>query len=176
MEFSLKVAWPDGFSPVRDRALVDQEHWRCATLGTREKQENLDHHMRVFCHQLWEQPQINWDGRVLGCCCNHWGDFGGNAFRDGLLASLNNESLQYARQMLLGKKVPREDIPCTVCSAYLSMKATGDFLKRGLPRMLFRSARHAYRSWGVRRLHQWSRGKISPGPTAAAPPPDEDSR
>ncbi len=31
--------------------------------------------------------------KVLGCCRNFWGDFGGNAFTDGLVSSLNNEKI-----------------------------------------------------------------------------------
>ena len=56
-------------------------------------------------------PQINWDGKVLGCCVNHRGDFGGNAFRDGLTASVNTEQIQYARAMLLGHAPPRAAPP-----------------------------------------------------------------
>jgi len=33
-----------------------------------------------FCRMLWEEPQINWDGKILGCCCNYWKAFPGNAF------------------------------------------------------------------------------------------------
>ena len=33
------------------------------------------------CDQLWSGPQINWDGKVLGCCRNFWDEFGGNALR-----------------------------------------------------------------------------------------------
>jgi len=68
--------------------------------------------------QLWKHPQINWDGKVLGCCRNFWGDFGGNAFRDGLTPSLNHEKMSYARDMLEGKKPARPDIPCTTCELY----------------------------------------------------------
>ncbi len=71
-----------------------------------------------MCMQLWKHPQINWDGKVLGCCRNFWGDFGGNAFRDGLIESLNHEKMPYAREMLEGKKPARPDIPCTTCELY----------------------------------------------------------
>src|SRR5262249_59297012 len=86
-----------------------------------------------LCNQLWDDPQINWDGKVLGCCVNHWGDFGGNAFRDGLTASVNTEQIQYARAMLLGCAPPREDIPCTRCSEYQKMRRRGAWL--ALPRL-----------------------------------------
>ncbi|MFH1619579.1 MAG: radical SAM/SPASM domain-containing protein, partial [bacterium] len=73
------------------------------------------------CYQLWNQPQINWDGKVLGCCNNLRGEFGGNAFRDGLQNSLNTEKIQYARRMLLGASPPRDDLPCTRCAIYQEM-------------------------------------------------------
>lgn len=55
------------------------------------------------CSQLWNIPQINWDGRVLGCCVNFWGDFG-NAFKGDLGEILTGSKISYARDMLLGKK------------------------------------------------------------------------
>jgi len=85
----------------------------------------------TICHQLWDDPQINWDGKVLGCCVNYWGDFGGNAFSDELTASVNTEQIQYARAMLLGRVPAREDIPCTRCSIYGEMRKRGGWLDRG---------------------------------------------
>jgi MoaA/NifB/PqqE/SkfB family radical SAM enzyme len=87
-----------------------------------------------FCHQLWDDPQINWDGKVLGCCVNNWGDFGGNAFRDGLRASVNTEQIVYARAMLRGRAPPREDILCTRCDHYEAMHKRGQWLERGARR------------------------------------------
>ena len=130
MKFFLKLSWDPQFSQVRDQEFVRKE------IGAASREEFKQKHgvdyMQEICRQLWEQPQINWDGKVLGCCRNFWGDFGGNAFRDGLLKSLNNEHIRYARDMLLGKKVARENIPCTTCSIYLGMKADGKWL-RGMP-------------------------------------------
>jgi hypothetical protein len=59
--------------------------------------------MHSICHELWDMPQVNWDGKVLGCCRNFWGDFGGNAFTDGLIESLNNEKIAYARKCCAGR-------------------------------------------------------------------------
>jgi|RhiMetdeSRZDD1v2_1073273.scaffolds.fasta_scaffold152513_4 Iron-sulfur cluster-binding domain len=131
MKFHLKLCYNPQFSPVRDQDLVRKE------LGAASRQEykqrNGVDYVQGICHQLWDQPQINWDGKVLGCCLNFWGDFGGNAFKDGLLNSINNERIDYARDMLLGKKTPREDIPCTTCSIYLGRKAGGKWVKRRSP-------------------------------------------
>jgi hypothetical protein len=65
---------------------------------------------------------LNWDGRVNGCGRNFRGEFGGNAFEDGLDAALNGEGIAYARDMLTGR-VPERDL-------YQTMKRTGRGLRR----------------------------------------------
>jgi hypothetical protein len=42
---------------------------------------------------------VNRDGKVLGCCRNFWGDFGGNAFQDAFADSLNSKKMARARAM-----------------------------------------------------------------------------
>jgi MoaA/NifB/PqqE/SkfB family radical SAM enzyme len=121
MEFYLKLAWDD-FSPVKNRELVNGLSARMVS-DRKEYQEKFGkiYLAEKICSQLWLAPQINTDGRVLGCSVNYWGDYG-NAFEEDLTAVLNNEKMTYARQMLLGKKVERKDIPCTRCSIYQEMK------------------------------------------------------
>ncbi len=79
------------------------------------------HYSGALCHHLWHEPQVNWDGSVLGCCVNYWGDFGGNVFEDGLLACVNGEGMKHARAMLRGKAPARKDIPCSACDVYRFM-------------------------------------------------------
>lgn len=69
------------------------------------------------CFQLWTAPQINWDGKLLGCCVNHFGDFG-NVFEEGLETLLASEKYVYAKKMLLGEVPERKDIPCSQCNRY----------------------------------------------------------
>jgi MoaA/NifB/PqqE/SkfB family radical SAM enzyme len=73
------------------------------------------------CLQLWTAPQVNWNGKLLGCCVNHFGDFG-NVLEHGLQNSLQSEKYQYAKAMVLGEKPAREDIPCTHCKRYQKVK------------------------------------------------------
>lgn len=131
MEFRVKLTWDDNFSPVRDAeslrassgvGAASRDEYRRLN-GGRDYQENI-------CHQLWDQPQINWDGRVLGCCRNFWMNFGGNAFEDGLEDAINHETMRYARRMLTTLAEPRADIPCTTCDLYLNMRATGRRIER----------------------------------------------
>ena len=88
-------------------------------------------YLSSICQQLFDDPQINWDGKNLGCCRNFWGDFGGNAFADGLRACFNHEKMNYARAMLRGRAPPRDDIPCSTCGGmYHSMRARSDWVRR----------------------------------------------
>ena len=85
MDILCKTRMGQYFSPVKNKKLVR------ALSGTgvaeqkrisREIWKDLSWPMRV-CSQLWINPQINCDGRVLGCCVNYWGDYG-NAFKEDL--------------------------------------------------------------------------------------------
>lgn len=129
MKFRTKLTWDSKLSPIRDEEFVRAQ---TGLPATREAFEEL--HGEKFasgiCHELWDDPQINWDGKVLGCCRNFWGDFGGNAFSEGLIESLNSEKMAYAREMLSGRKPPRDDIPCTTCENYHAMRARSRFISK----------------------------------------------
>ncbi len=127
MKFYLKLAGDD-FSPVKNKDLV--RVW--SGMGVASRKEYQEKYGKIYsaeriCSQLWRQPQINPDGRVLGCCMNYWGDYG-NAFQEDLIGILNNEKMNYARAMLLGKKEQREDVPCTRCHWYKEMKKSKTWL------------------------------------------------
>jgi hypothetical protein len=139
MQFHLKLSWDDKFSPLQDQDSARKEIGAASRREFKEKY-GFDY-MQGICHQLWDQPQINWDGKVLGCCMNFWGDFGGNAFRDGLLNSINSKEIEYARGMLLGKHSGRDGIPCTTCNIYLGMQAEGRWLWRRRENLPYRALR-----------------------------------
>ena len=132
MSFYLKLSWEDlytrTFSPVKDKDLLSKE----PGLGVSSREEYLEKtgndYIEKTCLQLWKQPQINFDGRVLGCSINYRGDYG-NTFKEGLIECLNNEKINYARQMLLGLKKRRDDIPCAICKVYESRKKRSAWVK-----------------------------------------------
>jgi len=127
MRFKPKISWDDDFSPIKDSKLVQI---RTGLHSTRE-----DHHRatgkdynRSICHQLWKAPVLNWDGRVMGCCRNFWGDFGADAFHDGLSASLETPKLQHAREALMGRAPMNPEIPCATCDLYLTMQRDANWI------------------------------------------------
>jgi MoaA/NifB/PqqE/SkfB family radical SAM enzyme len=133
MIFTPKLSWDGEISPIGDRDLVRAEiGWQSVNREEYER-EHGQKYASSICRQLWDDPQINWDGRVIGCCRNFWGDFGGNAFTDGLINSVNNEKMIYAREMLSGRQPARDDIPCTSCEMYVAMRDRGDFIREDKP-------------------------------------------
>lgn len=144
MSFHLKLSWDSQFSPVKDQGVIRNE------IGAASREEyrqlyNVDY-KQSLCNKLWDQPQINWDGKVLGCSRNFWSECGGNAFKDGLLQSINSRRINYARKMLLGKKNAKPDIPCATCDIYVDMEQSNAWLMKrpiALPYRLLNTIRRA---------------------------------
>lgn len=128
MTFHVKLSWSPQFSPVKNEELVRNE----IGAASREEYKKIHHvdYKQSLCHKLWVQPQINWDGKVLGCPRNFWADYGGNAFKDGLLSCITGRRIEYAREMLLGKKNAIPDIPCSTCDIYTDMERRKSWLMR----------------------------------------------
>lgn len=146
MDFRLKLSWDSELSPVKDKEGLRRE------LGAATREEYRARTGRDYaqgcCHQLWDSPQINWDGKVLGCARNFWGDFGPqNAFVEGLSMALDGERMAYAKMMLQGKRPSRADIPCAACEIYQGMRADGAWLRR--PSWMRVAAGRAARLMGI---------------------------
>lgn len=128
MHFFPRLSWSADHSPV-----VNQELVRIQTgLGAASRKEYRENtgaeYTRDICYQLWHKPVINWDGKLLGCCANYWGDFGSNVFADGLHSAMHHPKAEYAREMLMGKAEPRADVPCTTCDQYVAFRRAGAWI------------------------------------------------
>ncbi len=128
MNFLPRLSWSPDHSPVVNQELVRIQTGLGAATREEFKQKKGVEYTREICYQLWQAPVINWDGKMLGCCVNYWGDFGGNVFGEGLAAAMRHPKLEYARQMLLGEEEARADIPCTTCDQYKGMRADGRWI------------------------------------------------
>lgn len=120
MSFYIKLNYDEDYAPAENKDLVRSK----IKGGVASRSEYYKKYGREYlqaCSQLWRDPQINWDGRILGCCNNYWGDFG-NVFISGIENGLNGEKMEYTRGMLMGKKEAREEIPCTTCKSYKRMQ------------------------------------------------------
>ncbi|NIR32327.1 MAG: radical SAM protein [Gammaproteobacteria bacterium] len=130
MDIYFKLSWDEKFSPPKDTEFIKREAGlEVATRSEFEEKYGRKYLQKEMCAQLWTNPQINFDGKILGCCVNRWGDFGQTA--DWRLSdAVNNERIRYARQMLTGRREPRADIPCTTCTYYHAIRASGNWVKR----------------------------------------------
>jgi MoaA/NifB/PqqE/SkfB family radical SAM enzyme len=133
MAFYGKLSWDSQVSPIRDEEVVKRELGLDAATREVFREKHGVGYLDEICTQMWNAPQINWDGQVLGCCRNHWGDFGSNALTDGLLQSINSERMRYARRMLLGQAAARPDVPCTTCAVYIDRKRNGNWVPVNSP-------------------------------------------
>jgi len=129
MSFRPKISWDDDVSPVRDANLVRIQTGLPATRAEHYRQTGTAY-LRSICHQLWNAPVLNWDGRLLGCCRNYWGDFGVNAFEVGFEESLASDRFLQARQMLTGGAEAVEGVPCSTCELYLKMRQDKNWITR----------------------------------------------
>jgi len=129
MQFLPRLSWSADHSPVVNKDLVRIQTGLGAASREEFREKKSVEYTRDICYQLWRAPVINWDGKMLGCCVNYWGDFGGNVFTDGLAAGMRSPQMEYARQMLMGKAEPRPDIPCTKCDQYSAMSRAEGWIK-----------------------------------------------
>lgn len=129
MGFYFKLSWDDDVSPIKESDLVQLRSRFGYATRDEYKEDTGDDFGRSICRQLWSQPVVNWDGKNLGCCRNFWGEFGGNAFKDGLEKTVNSDGMKHARLMLQGRADPRADIPCTTCDVYYAMEASGHWFR-----------------------------------------------
>lgn len=138
MNFITATAWDAKYDDIiaikeKDKELIKElikkETGQDKTIDRKEyyKKTGAKFAQKKACLMLWNSPQINFDGKVLGCCVNKWGDFG-NAFTEGLLESINNNKLSHAREVLMGKKEPAYNIPCKQCDFYKTMKKNNSWI------------------------------------------------
>lgn len=116
MGFKAKLNYaPKKFAIKNPEKVAEETDWKASYIQDYEAQQQKLY--SSACLQLWTSPQINWDGKLLGCCVNHFGDFG-NVFKEGLDKLLESEKYLYAKKMLLGEEPERKDIPCSQCKRY----------------------------------------------------------
>lgn len=117
MGFRPKLSWDGRYSPVRDPEFVRRETGLEAVTHA-EFAEKTGGRYFLGCRDLWAGPQVNWDGRLLGCCVNFLGDFG-NAFAQDLETCTSGAAYQNAKRVLLGLEEPRPGLPCLDCGTYV---------------------------------------------------------
>jgi len=116
-----KLTWDETYVPNN----LDYLHAETG-LTIFNRREYLFENHKVYlgyetCSQMFFSPQINWDGRLLGCCELFTNDYGINVFEVGLPTALKQPIFMHAKQLLLDKKCDSAlvgNIPCRWCKKY----------------------------------------------------------
>ena len=100
------------------------------------RQEYMDKYKKGYTHetccQLFNDPQINWDGRLLGCCMNENG-FNINVFEIGLKKALISDEYVAAKESTLMKNINMKrysKLPCRSCNSRLAVLNTDDLTRK----------------------------------------------
>lgn len=127
-----KLTWDDEYIP-HNQELLEKE----TGLTIFNRNEYFHKMSKVYlgstvCNQLFLSPQINWDGRLLGCCEVYMEDYGVNVFDIGLRSALKNPNFIAAKKHLLSNDFPENDtsrLPCNSCLKRLKMKEVNEKLE-----------------------------------------------
>jgi len=131
MNFEAVFNCIDGYSPIKNEALVRRELGAVSNDNYRETHNNKT--FMFFCNQFWSSVQINWDGKLLGCCFNKNVNFG-NVFSLGLRKCLNTKAYREIIKLVTNQARYNSEIPlpCSTCLVYESMKKHNTFYRTGV--------------------------------------------
>lgn len=122
MEMKFDINYAPDYSPLRNPEKVFAQTGINADVyhvSEYLKQYNSKESNWFLCKDLFDSPQINYNGDLFGCSIPYLKTFGVNVFEKGLLNSLNDEKVIYAKKMLSDLSLkPKYDIPCNTCFVY----------------------------------------------------------
>jgi MoaA/NifB/PqqE/SkfB family radical SAM enzyme len=116
MEFYAKLNASPDYSPIVDSNAV-RKYVKEGVASRSEYKVVYKKPYSLPCRQLWDQPQINWDGKLLGCCVNVYGDFG-NVFETSLEACVESTAYVKAKAVVSGEEMADPNCPCYHCPVY----------------------------------------------------------
>ncbi|MCQ2788891.1 MAG: radical SAM protein [bacterium] len=116
------------YAPLSEEQKARVEKLLGLILESKSEKQSLNEYKNgkskwFFCQDLFLSPQINWNGKLLGCCYSLVSTFDVNVFEEGLLKALNQQKVLYAKQMVTDFSTPpKKDILCSSCSVYETIK------------------------------------------------------
>lgn len=126
-----KLTWDKDYIP-RNRAMLERETGLLSLTRSEHLADNGKAYLgSTVCRQMFVGPQVNWDGKLLGCCEVFLSDYGVNVFEQGLTQALQSVDFGLAKKLLTGeidaRELPRR-LPCLDCDKWLQMTAAGELV------------------------------------------------
>ena len=120
MEIVFKPDWRGGFIPKDAEKIAAVTGLKTGDQNQYTIAEGHVFESDVMCSQMILSPQINWDGRLLGCCSVYKNDWGINVFETPLREIFNDPNYRAAvRSLLSGRDGMNHTGPCRECYTYL---------------------------------------------------------
>ena len=120
VDIVFSLPWGDKtFTPKNPEFVKKETGIKFASVGESQEKTGKKRALNL-CARVFSAPQINYDGKLLGCCILFKEHYGVNIFQEGFERGLNSAEFQYTVRMLRGEMPPCEDIPCTYCNEYNS--------------------------------------------------------
>ena len=95
-----KYNMDESYKPVHRIYIMKETGPRELTEAEYSKAHKI-HAFDNICEQLFLMPQINWDGRLLGCCLSQYATFDVNVFDTGLIEAIRSPKYIEAKKCLL---------------------------------------------------------------------------
>lgn len=124
-----KLTWDDKYIPKNKVLLKKETGLEFLTRDEYQQKTSKIYLGSVVCSQLFLSPQINWDGRLLGCCKIYMQDYGVNVFDIGLKNALAADNFIHAKRYLLSDNFPlkyAKSIPCIKCENRIKMQKVNE--------------------------------------------------
>ncbi len=120
IRIEFKLTWNKSYQP-KNVAFLQKETGLSSF--TREDQSKPQPYFGYLkCIQLYLSPQINWDGRLLGCCNLYKEDYEINVFDVGLREALSSFRYIAAKKyMLFRENSENATFPCLLCNTNKKM-------------------------------------------------------
>lgn len=109
-----KLNWDENYKPVNREYLMKETGLKELTreeYASAHKTAPLD----FICEQVFTKPQINWDGRLLGCCDNMNAAFDVNVFEVGLINAIRSPKYSIAKKCLLTVHPDKDHYSACMC-------------------------------------------------------------
>lgn len=111
---SFKYNWDENYDPVHREYIMKETGKTQLT----EAEFAAVHEVSPFnglCEQIFIRPQVNWDGRMLGCCTRRYATFDINVFEVGLIEAIRSPKYIEAKECLMSVHPDKEKYGLCTC-------------------------------------------------------------
>lgn len=124
---SFKLNWDSSYKPVNREYLL-KETGRKELTEEEFTAKHGTHPFNGLCEQMFIRPQVNWDGRLLGCCTRRHATFDVNVFEIGLIEAIRSPKYILNKECLMTvhpEKARFSSCTCYACEKRIARERAG---------------------------------------------------